>query len=153
MKFGHFQALDVSIFDESGNLVTALETLKNSYIQIKDNAGYLLIKDALLDKNLLQFIGKTEEDTLSDFDKVLNGKKYTTTITFNQKMYKSCKIIGKGLLRDVTTQMDQEFLFEIPSARFGGDLDFISDCESVSEYDFVFRILPNGNGDLFKMHI
>jgi hypothetical protein len=153
MKFGHFQALDVTIFDESGKLVTTLETLKNSYIHIKDHSGFLYIKDALLDKNLLEFIGRTEEDTSTDFDKFLNGKKYTTTITFNRKLNKSCKIIGKGLLRNATTQVDQEFLFEIPIAKFGGDLDFISDCDNVSEFDFVFRIIANDQGDLFKMHI
>lgn len=154
MKFGQFQALEVAIFDEEGKVVTILDTLKNSYLSIKDNRGYLFVKDALLDKELLKFIGKTEVDNSSDFDKLLKKQKYATTITFNRSLKRRCKIIGNGLLRNSSDFKDQEFLFEIPEATFGGDLDFISDCDNVSEFDFVFKIYPfNDNGDLFKMHI
>jgi hypothetical protein len=153
MKFGQFQALEVTIFDQQGNLITELYTLKNSYLQIKDKHGYLFIKDALLDKKFLEFIGKVEEDNSTDFDKFIKNKKYSTTITFNNRPNKVCKIIGKGVLRNATDFKDNEFLFEIPDAIYDGNIDFISDMEQVSEFDFAFRILPNDNGDLFKMHI
>jgi len=154
MKLGNFNVLDVSIFNEDGKLVTELNTLKNSKVLVRQGRGYLHIVDALLDQKLLEFIGSTEEDKASDFEKHLNMQKFSKTITFNENLNGQCKVVGKGLMRNADDMKDVEYLFEIPNAEFGGNIDFDGDIDDLSKYDLVFKINPfNEQGDLFKMHI
>lgn len=154
MKFSNFNVLDVSVFDENGELITELNTLKDSQLVIQAGVGYLHIVDALLDQDLLEYIGSAEEEKMSDFEKHLLRQKFSKTITFNKNSNKKCKIIGRGFMRNAEDFKDKEYLFEIPNAEIGSGVDFTGFSEEVSVYDFVFKINPfNEEGDLFKMHI
>jgi hypothetical protein len=154
MKFGNNEVLEVEVFDETGKLVTKLNTLKDSKLVILHEKGYLFIRDALLDQKLLEYIGQVQDDENSDFEKALTKSKYSTSITFNKKLNKNCKLIGRGLLRSEKDYTDKEFLFEIPNAVTGKDFELNKHEGHVSDFDFAFTIRPyNHNGDLFKMHI
>jgi hypothetical protein len=155
MKFGNNEVLDLSIFTEEGNLVTKLDSLKNSSVIITETGrGYIFIKDALLDQRFLEFLGKVERNEVSDFDKQLNREAHTTTITFNKKLNKKCRLIGKGLLINPEDCSNKIFTIEVPNATTGKAFELTKEYDYSSEFDFVFTINPfNDDGDLFKLHI
>jgi len=157
MKFGNNEVLEVTIFDEKGMVVTTLDTLKSSNLFLdKYGVFNLIVEDALLDDKLLKFIGKHEKDNLTEFDKYLKKQKYGTTITFNRHIDKSCKVIGKGILRETDSCLDKEFLFEIPNAMTTTQFEFSKDLKyhDPSTFWLGFIAKPyNEEGDLLRMHI
>lgn len=157
MKFGNNDVLEVTIFDEKGTVITTLDTLKSSNLFL-DNEGVfrLVVEDALLNDAVLKFIGKHEKDSSSDFDKYLKKQKYGTTITFNRHTDKSCKLIGKGILREVDSNMDKEFLFEIPNAVTTTQFEFRKDLDVYNPSTFWLGFIAkpfNDEGDSLRMHI
>lgn len=157
MKFGYNEVLEVSVFDKDGSLVTTLDTLKSSSIHLSENGIFrLIIKDALIDDKLLKFLGREEKDESTDFEKYLKKQKYGTTIAFGRSIEKFCKLIGRGVLREVSTKKDKEFIFEIPNGITGKDLNITKeyDNENPSDFGFVFEARPfNDEKDQIRIHI
>ncbi|GFN32425.1 hypothetical protein [Paenibacillus xylaniclasticus] len=153
MKYGQREVLEVMVFDEDGKLITNLNSLKNSGIHLT-NHPFVLVKDALLDTNLLKFIGKVEDNKLSDYERMTGSPKYSTTITLGRKNNKKCRLIGKGYYREEHTNKDVEFMFEVPNATIRHDIELTQSNVEVAEYDILFRIEPfNNDGDVIKIHI
>jgi hypothetical protein len=155
MKFGNREIMDLLVFDLNENLVTKLDTLKESRL-FKDEGDtyYLFAKDALLDENILKFIGYQEEIEVSDMKSYLNDNKDDRTITFNSKRWKQCKLLAVTLGRQQTDCIDKKFIFEFPQVDIMNNFSFHGVTSEVSAFDLVFRINKyNDNGDVFKLHI
>lgn len=155
MKYGQRDVIDLYVFDEEGNQVTFLNSLKNSGIYLNSSEPYVFVKDALLDTDLLKFIGRAEDIQRSDYEKKITGvQKYSTTIVLGKLSKKLCKLVGKGYMRDATTQMNTEFMFEIPKAAIMTGIDLAQSSTEVSEFDLVFHIQAfNDSGDTIKIHL
>ncbi|RNB59371.1 hypothetical protein EDM57_04305 [Brevibacillus gelatini] len=155
MKYGNHDVVDLMIFDEEENLVANLTTLKESHIQIDGTQSGMFVKDALLDQDLLKFIGKqNEQPVLSDYQKILNSGQQSTTITFNKSKSKNCKLIAIGYYRDADTENDVKVIYEIPKAKVINKLSFNTNSINVSPLDLYFQFEPfNEEGDIMKLHI
>ena len=156
MKFGSREVLDVAIFDENNRLVTVLDSLSKSGIEITDDGiGYLVIKDALFDEKLLEFIGRKHKDNVSDYDNFLNKRNKVNTIIFNKNIEKNCRVIAKGIIRKSEDQTDVNITYEIPSATTANNIKLLeANGYEPSEFDLLIKIYQyNNDGDLFKMHI
>lgn len=157
MKFGYNDVLELFVFDESEKLIANLDTLKSSKLIIENGIGYLIVEDATLDKDLFKFIHKVEKDNRSDYEKIINKQNNRTTITLNNKEdSKKYKLIGKGVLKQISDGLDKEFLFEAPYAKNDKHFDFDKDYEDGDPitFKYVFKLHPyNEQGDLVKMHI
>jgi hypothetical protein len=150
MKYGQKEVLELKIFSDDGKLITTLDTLKQSEIF----GNHVYVKDALLDRNMLEFIGSVEKLERSDFETQLEKSKFNTTIVFNHVINKKCKLIGNGIFRQSDTAIDVEFLFEVPMATLKRGLEFEQSNTKVSDFDLYFVMVPyNDNGDLYKIHI
>ena len=115
MKIGMFSIFDLIIFDANGSLIANLNTLKyGELIQNKD-ATCLVIKDALLDLDVLKFLHKHEITHTNDYERMLRGKvENTTTIIFNRQVKTiDCKLIAKGLMQSANIK-NIEYTLEIP---------------------------------------
>lgn len=154
MKFGNNSVLNLTVFDENGNKVAHLDTLKKSNIHTLENQSVVVVRDALLDEDLLKFIGRVEENNSSDYEKSLSNEKSRTTITFNNNHKKKCRLIGKGFYRQNTTGKDIEFTFEVPNATISTGFNFEQSSTHLTDYHIVFEMNSyNDQGDLFKIHM
>ncbi|WP_090739391.1 hypothetical protein [Paenibacillus sp. Mc5Re-14] len=151
MKYGQREIIDLTIYDELGNKVAHLDSLKESYL----GKHTVFVKDALLDLDLLKFMGKAEDKFVSDYESESSREKYDTTIVFNHNTTKPCKLIGKGVIRSQETGRDVEFMYEVPKAEISLNYTMIVESSpNVSDHDFSFDILPfNEEGDMYKLHI
>jgi hypothetical protein len=115
---------------------------------------HIYVKDALLDKNVLEFVGKVETFKTTDFERHINKAHYSSIISMGKRKNKKCKLIAKGFLRNAETQKDAEYLIEIPNAEIVTGLDLEQRVGRVSDFDLMFNILSyNEEGDLYKLHI
>ena len=75
----------------------------------------MVIKDALLDLDVLKFLHKHEITHTNDYERMLNGKiENTTTIIFNRQVKTiDCKLIAKGLMQSANIK-NIEYTLEIP---------------------------------------
>ena len=160
IKLGFKQVVDVFVFNEDGQLVIKLDSLKeNSLVLNSDDndTNYLFIKDGLLDTTMLESMGTLEETVEeSDYNKLIkgNGENKTKTIAFGSKKYMPCKIICLGNMIDQETKNWVNFKIEIPKAVLVNKLSIYSNNINISDFDYVFQIEEfNDKGDLFKFHI
>lgn len=154
MKYGYREVIDLMVFDKSGKLVAKLDTLRDSYIGFDDKTAYVKVKDALLNDEILKFIGKQETENLSDYEKVIQGTSNRTTYVLGNKTTKECKLIGTGFFRKHDDQRDVKFSFEIPNAKTVNHYVFQSDGHNVSPFDLYFTFDAfNEDGDVLKIHI
>ncbi len=158
MKFGNKEVLDILVFDLNENLVTKLDTLLESKLfkqkEIDGTYYYLIAKDALLDENILKFIGTESNNKQTDMQSYLNNGSNDRTIVFSKDQSKKCKLLAKTLFRQQTNGEDKAFTFEFPEVSIVSDFSFESVLEKVSAFDLVFKISPyNEFGDMFRLHI
>lgn len=154
MKFGQNYVFDILIFDKEGVKVTELNTLKNCTLNLKTISPHLIAKDALLDLNVLKFIGKDKKNERSDYELAIQKEKYSTTISLTSENYKECKLVVKAFLREQQTGTDRDYLIEIPNAKMYTGISLETKCEDVSDFDLKFNIYPySEHGDLVKIHI
>ncbi|ASA22582.1 hypothetical protein [Paenibacillus donghaensis] len=156
MNYGTREVIELLVFDENGNKVAHLDSLKQSYLKTSQGySPYLYIKDALLNYDLLEFSHAEVKNNRSDYEKELNNEKDFKEISYNPKLVKKCKLIAKTLYRTDDTKEDKEVYFNIPNAKTNGAIDFTSCNEGEpSTFDSVFSIHSyNENGDIFKIRI
>lgn len=116
-KYGAREVLELMVYDEDGNFITRLDTLRNSKITInKLGSAALIATDALLNIDLIQFIHGDTFKSLTDFNKMIKCIA-SKTISFNvNKMTKPCKLIAKTVIRSVNDLKDIYAFYEIPYA-------------------------------------
>lgn len=155
MKFGNREVFQLGVFDNNGTKVALLDTLKESqfYHDERKGFGYIVIKDALLDEDILKFIGKAIETKLNDFERSINQNTSKNKITISSKQGRACKLIARALLREQDSHKDREFLFEFPKARIINSFTFAGFNQDVSQFDLIFEIAPfNEDEDLYIIH-
>ncbi|WP_063562896.1 hypothetical protein [Paenibacillus sp. O199] len=153
MKLGNRNVIGLHVFDELGNKVTYLDSLKESKLVTSDEEQTLLyVKDALLDTQLLKFITNEEEDISSDYESFFHKKTYRT-FSF-KKTTRKCKLIAETDYRNSLGQ-DHNTYFEIPNAQIVSSIDFYTSSSGYpSDTDIMFIIEPfNEDNELFKIHI
>jgi hypothetical protein len=155
MKFANREVMDLLVFDLNENMIANLDTLKESKLfRSDDGLYYLIAKDALLDENILKFLGTEEVNVKSDMQFYLTENKDGKTITFNSDKTKQCKLLAITLGRQDLDHVDKKFIFEFPNVEIINDFTFDGVCGSVTAFDLVFKIKKyNENGDVFKLHI
>lgn len=151
-KYGVKEILELFVFDMDGNLVVELDTLVNSRIIADINCNRIIAVDALLNLDLLRFQQNSNEEDLSDYELTMReiNKK---PITFNVKnRSKACKLVAKTEIRELGSEEDIEVYFDIPNAEIvsGFDMDIVA--YDTSQFDVIFDIKPDENGDLFSVH-
>lgn len=157
MLFGLCDVIDLMVFNKKGKLLAKLESIKENDLNYSQysNENYLLIKDALLNTDILEVLGNKESENKNDYEKELSME--SNTICFGSKKNVDCKLIGIGYLKETTNGMNVKFKFEIPKAEMVNKLQIKSTCDyndGSSDFDYVFKIYPfNDEGDLFKLHI
>ena len=154
MKIGMFSIFDLIIFDANGSLIANLNTLKyGELIQNKD-ATCLVVKNALLDLEILKFLHKHEITHTNDYERMLNGKiENTTTIIFNRQVKTiDCKLIAKGLMQSANIK-NIEYTLEIPCACIRNNIRMEWFEDKISKNDLVIFIKDyNDAGDMIKLH-
>lgn len=155
MKYGQRDVVDLLVFNEEGKLIAKLDSLKESNIYVGRLDSQVYVKDALLNSDILEFIGKKEKQPVrTDFENHMIKKNAGTTISFGKPNTKKCKLIAVSLLvrDDIGTSV--EVTYEIPNATLNTGLNFEHSNVDPTDLDLVFNILPyNDEGDLYKMHI
>ncbi|MBX4152436.1 hypothetical protein [Paenibacillus lautus] len=153
MKFAQREVVDLYIFNENGEQVASLNTLQQSVLRLNGLNSEVYIKDAFIDTDLLAFIGSKENDKRSDFEKMSNQQiNYSSTITFGKRQKKKCKLIGKGIQRNIDSQ-DCPFMFVIPNAQINPDFDLVQNNIDPSGLSLVFEARPfNEQGDCVILH-
>lgn len=158
MKLFFRYVVEVLVFNENGQLVTKLDTLKENslmYSSTNKNLNYLAIKDCALDTTLLEGMGTPETTPEeSDYDKLIkNSDNNFKTITFGAKEDVPCKLVCLGVMRKLNCN-DTRFKIEIPKASLVNQFELRSDNEELSGFDYIFKLDQfNEKGDLFKLHI
>lgn len=150
---------DVYVFDDSGNLVSKLDTLKS--VEIKTDLLRNLnihLKDSILNMELLRFFDKSE---VSDFDYYLDTMKNPSkgscmAFPKNQKL---CKVIivskGRNLIHEkdhnVTIVINRAVIV-MPSGMFFGNskaTNFVWTIKCLASYDneenISVHITPESN--------
>ncbi|WP_079709752.1 hypothetical protein [Paraliobacillus ryukyuensis] len=153
MKYGIKDVIDFHVFNENGDLITKIHSsVENKLVQDSDrNTSYLMVKDALLDIDLLKFMSK-QDSTRSDYEVALSKNKETVEIGGNGII--PCKIVGYGLARMYECEADVEFMVDIPVAQIVNKHDFSLNGVDPSEFDIIFQILPyNDQGTFYNLTI
>lgn len=154
MKYGWREVIDLSIYNDKGSFITKLDTLKNSYIGIKNGQGIVKVTDALFNQYLMAFLSKYEDNTKSDFEKDITNEPQKDTYVFNINQKRSCKLIGTTHFKRNEDHKDIKVTFEIPNAITGNSMKFSADGIEVTPFDLIFEISPfNDEGDIMKLHI
>lgn len=150
MKFGQREVYDLMVFDENENLVANLDSLKDVRIYYSESheTYFVYAKDALLNTDLLKFVGKENEQT--DLQKILSGNK--RVISIPRKTEKFCKLIAKSLIRNTETELDQVIMLEFSKAKIVSKPNFEGNVVEPSEFDAIFEVIPE-NDEFFKVHI
>lgn len=150
MQFAQYDVYDLMVFDLNENLVVNLDSLKNVRIYYSENyeTYFVYAKDALLNTDLLKFVGK--ESAKSDLQKMLSGDK--RVISIPRKTKKECKLIAKSRIKNAETETEQEIMLEFPKAIIASKPAFEGDAVEMSEFDVLFEIVPE-NDEFFKIHI
>lgn len=150
MKFGQREVYDVLVFNQNEESVANLDTLKRVQIYYSEaNDSYFLIaRDALLNTDFLKFIGKTENK--SDYHAILDNK---TKISIGNYKTPTCKLIAKSKIRQIETGIDQEIIIEFPKVKVLSKPSFTGDGSETSEFDVVFKIVQQENGDYYNIYI
>jgi hypothetical protein len=150
MKFSQHEVYDLMVFDENENLVANLDSLKDVRIYYSESheTYFVYAKDALLNTDLLKFVGKENEQT--DLQKLLSGNK--RVISIPRKTMKNCKLIAKSLIRNTETELDQEIVLEFPKVKIVSKPAFEASIVEPSEFDVLFEVIPE-NDEFFKVHI
>ena len=150
-KFGSKEICDLLIYDENGNFVVKLDTLKNAKLSTEVCEGTLIVKDALMNIDFLKFMNNSE----SDFENC-NGKNLSQNIIFNadSRFPMDCKLIAITYLRNMDGY-DYKCVYKIPKAiiknKFMSNMSAGGDPDT---FDITFTIKPyNENNDLFEMKI
>jgi hypothetical protein len=157
MKYGLRSVIDLYIYNEKGNLIAVLDSLKESYIDTNTVPPILYAKDALLDDSLLEFFNKREDDNRSDYDKFVSKgfeeDKPHKTLVYRQTT-KQCRLIAKTEIRESESGQDKMMYYEIPKASVSNYDCFDFNEKNPSEWDLAFKIEAyNEDNDLYKIHI
>lgn len=149
-KYGLNQVVEVSVFDTNDNLVTTLNTIKESSLYYDENFDSYILHavDALLDKNLLRFLG--EENKQTDFEKQITNQK-TTSITIKKRSPINVKLIAKSSLIDKETRKGKDVTIVMPNASILSKPVFTKVAEEVSAFDVVFQVAENKFGEYFTI--
>ncbi|WP_211747921.1 hypothetical protein [Paenibacillus sp. Marseille-Q4541] len=153
LKLGNREVSDIYVFDEFGNKVATLDSLKNTKLINTDYPTKLYISDALLNPDMLNFLSKKEPSQhISDYEKLLKQGVKCRTFVFN-KTKKKCKVIALTQYRD-EGGFDRQVYYEFPRASVSTAIDYESNGFDHAPTDLVFEILPfNEDGDTYKLHI
>jgi hypothetical protein len=150
MKFGQREVYDLMVFDENENLVANLDSLKNVKIYYSENheTYFIYAKDALLNTDLLKFVGKEEKQT--DLQSLLHGNKQVISIP--RKIEKYCKLVAKSLIENIETNSHQVIMLEFPKVKIVSRPTFEGNITDPSEFDVLFKVISE-NDEFFKVHI
>jgi hypothetical protein len=150
MKFSQREVYDLLVFDLNENLVANLDSLKDVRIYYSESheTYFVYAKDALLNTDLLKFVGKENEQT--DLQKLLSGNK--KVISIPRRKEKFCKLIAKSLIRNTKTEIDQVIMLEFPKVKIESKPVFEANVVQPSEFDVIFKVIPE-NDEFFKVHI
>lgn len=152
MLFGFRDVIDLMVFDTMGNLLVKIVSMQENDLYYDEECQYLMIRDAMLNTNMLEMLGTKQIHSESDYDKFLSPK--TNVISMGSKKKINCKLIGIGYLKDEKTGKDIEVKIEIPNAKLMNKFQLRSNNEaSLANFNYVFEILPfNQEGDLYKLY-
>lgn len=148
--------IELEVFNEEGQLVTKIETVKNVRLHWSTEGGnsYLTVTDALVNFKMIEQLGEVQLDRLSDFDKRMSTTGGSKTIVFNQKPKKSkFKLIGRGITYSIeTANVNYDFEIIIPEVELSNEYKFYSEQGEVHAPHYTFKIKPfNEEEDLFKV--
>ncbi|KAF6620589.1 hypothetical protein G7L40_20705 [Paenibacillus polymyxa] len=151
MNYGIRDIIELHVFDEAGNFISTINTLKKGSISVANRT--IRVKDALLNGDMLKFLNKSE-DTKSDYDKFFSKTQNCETIVFNRRVV-NCKLIAEGFYRKQENQKDVLVQYEMPKCSIVSAYNFNhSYMGDADDFDYVFEIKEfNEKGDLFKLHI
>ncbi|MBM7598207.1 hypothetical protein JOC34_000564 [Virgibacillus halotolerans] len=155
MKFGLREVVDLKVFNESDELVTVLDTSRESFIQYigedEKGVGYVGVKDALIDLNFIKFISD-ESSELTDYEKAINSN--MNTIELGGSGNRKCKLVGNSYARSRDSGGDCKYLIEAPNAEVINRLSIENNTYDPSDFDILFKVKPyNDKGSLFKIHL
>lgn len=157
MKFGLLEVVNLEIYDKSGNYITTLDTLQNSRVRHFKGAGSIIVKDALLNDELLRFLSDNyDNNNLTDYEKSLNGNE--EVFEMGGSSYKKCKLIGKSYMRDSNTGKDVRYIIEIPNAVIRNNLEMYAEASLMTDDNRGFKIEfdiyeYNDKGSLYKIKL
>lgn len=153
MKFASREVCDLLVFVLNEKLIVKLDTLVDSKIVKSDEGYYVIVKDAFLNEDFLQFVGKSNYLQKTDMCSYLNDNE-DIVITFGEYANKPCKILATTITRQQSNDKDRKFIFEIPDAEIIRNVDFDFKGYDITTFDAVFKVNPfNDKGDMFRLHI
>ncbi|KAF6565300.1 hypothetical protein G9G63_09070 [Paenibacillus sp. EKM202P] len=83
MNYGVRDIIELHVFDEAGNFISTISSLKKGSISVVNRT--IRVRDALLNGDMLKFLNKSE-DTKSDYDKFFSKTQNCETIVFNRRV-------------------------------------------------------------------
>ncbi len=145
--------LDLTIYDEDGKLVTEVNSLKDSNIYVSDEGGnaFLVATDVFLNTELLRFQEGESKACANDFENMMNQIKQKPIIFNKNNKNKRCKLIAKTKIKSKQEEETYAF-FEIPLAAIVSRFNLDITIHKISEFDILFEIFPDDNGELFRLH-
>lgn len=151
MKLVNNEVIDLMVFDENEELVAELDTLNNATIHFdsKEEVYLIGITDIAFDLSLQKFLHN--EDKLTDFQLLSNGNK--TTLRIGKPAVKKCKLIGKASPVELSEYDSKLMNFEAHNVEVANNVSLGFSVEKSSDYVYVFKVLPDKDGDYLKLNI
>jgi len=154
MKYGSKEVLDLQVFDKDGKYITKIDTAVTSKFKVyydktkNKRVCEILVKDALLNFDLLEFINDYKEDTKSDFQKVLSQMQ-TKSLSFKEKIIsKECKLIAQLVMVNQETGERVEPRIKAEKAFISDDFQINGDSIQSYDFDLKFEIMADSDGVL-----
>lgn len=151
--------INLTVFDEKGNLVAKLDTLKKGELHY-DTEGtntYLGITDIAFRTEMLKQFGKqVEQENKTDFEKTLSEDSNETVLKFSyRKESPKFKLIADGIMYDSeTNKVSNDFKVVVPCAKLTSPYRLEAKNTKVSEFDYVFKPIPKGgDAEIFEIRI
>ena len=151
-KYGVREVLELIVFDLEGNLVTNLDSLKNSRMVISKDTHKIRVEDALLDADLLRFRQYSEAGVLSDYGAwVQELNQYPVQIKADNGP-RECKLVARTVVRSAESLEDREVHYVIPRAEIVDVFDIDARFDRTSTFRVEFDIKPDEDGNLFSIY-
>lgn len=151
MKLINRDVVDLLVFNEEGKLITELNTLRDSKISYdrETESYYIGVSDVAFNLELHKFLHS--EEKLSDFELAVRG--YNNSISVKKPTNKKVKLIGKTVSTNIDNEEDLDIGFECHDAEISDELSMGFSYTRTHDFDYVFKINIDSNGDYFKLKI
>lgn len=151
MKLINRDVVDLLVFSGEGNLITKMNTLRDSQIfyNKETESYYIGVSDVAFNLDLHKFLHS--EEKLSDFELAVRG--YANSISVKKPTNKKVKLIGKTVSRNIDSEEDLDVGFECHNAEISDELTIGFSNIQEHNFDYIFKINLDSNNDYFKLII